>query len=241
MSKKKDFHQTNDEDEQNYYDLKSDAVDRLINASEDTAPEIGADQPDPYKSGFLSHVPTWLKALFIKFWFNGAICYFILWGLSIYVSDSWAIILILGVSQGIIVDLMVNNIFRFLSSEHEYDKWMLIPQKGFWTFFVNMFYALIVAGIVVAFYEVVGILGVEPILYGLLYLAVDMVFIGIKDLVVFLVGKKRHKSTIPDIGSQNPTADGAAEEASTTETAQPVEQKIIIVNNSSKNKKRKKK
>lgn len=210
MSKKKKKSITGQQDEtvvEDYYDLKTDAVDRLVNASADTAPEIGEDQPDPYKSGFLSHVPTWIKALFIKFWFNGAVCFFFLWGLGTYITDYMVLVLVLGIAQGIVTDILVNNLFRFLQTdEHEYDKWMLLPQKAFWTFFANIIYALALIVCVVLLYNGINTLiiyvqnlsedsvplGVEPILYGLFYLAFDLIFIGIKNMIVHLVRKAKN-------------------------------------------------
>ena len=47
-----------------YYKLHTDAVDRLVNASAENADvEVGAEgeKRDPYKMGFLSRVPVWLK------------------------------------------------------------------------------------------------------------------------------------------------------------------------------------
>lgn len=198
-------------DTADYYKLHTDAVDRLVNASaENVEPEVGAEgeQRDPYKMGFLSRVPSWLKALFIKFWFNGAVCFFFYWGLGIYLTHVWDLILVMGVAMGIITDIIVNNLFRFMQSdEREYDKWMLTPSKKFWTFFVNILYAGAVMLAVVYTYEGINILvnaaqgkpdtnvalGVEPFLFGLLYLIYDLAVIWIKNLIVWIVRKAKSK------------------------------------------------
>ena len=209
MSKRKNQMSTKEEHGiENYYELKTEAVDRLVNAKEGNVPEIGKDEPNPYKMGRLKAIPNWLKALFIKFWFNGAACYFFYWGLGVYISDVWAIILVLGIALGIITDVMVNNIFRFMQSdEREYDNWMMIPMKKFWTFFVNILYAFVVMACVVTTYNWINELiialkglpadevplGVEPLLFGVFYLVYDLAFIGIKDLIVLLVRKGRAK------------------------------------------------
>lgn len=212
MSKKKNKREANQQQNQSsadYYKLHTDAVDRLVNASaENVEPEVG-DEPrrDPYKMGFLSRVPMWLKALFIKFWFNGAVCFFFYWGLGIFLTHIWDLILVMGVAMGIITDVIVNNIFRFIQSDdRECDKWMLTPSKKFWTFFVNILYAGAILLAVVYTYEGINRLinaaqgntpdtvplGVEPFLFGLLYLAYDLAVIWIKNLIVWLV--KRVKS-----------------------------------------------
>lgn len=193
-----------------YYQLHTDAVDRLVNASAENAEVEVGDEPqrDPYKMGLLSRVPSWLKALFIKFWFNGAVCFFFFWGLGLYLTHVWDLILVMGVAMGIITDIIVNNLFRFMQSEdREYDKWMLTPSKKFWTFFVNILYAGVVMLAVVYTYEGLNILinnaqgnspdtvavGVEPFLFGLLYLVYDLAVIWIKNLIVFIVRRAQSK------------------------------------------------
>ena len=169
------------------------------------------EKRDPYKMGFLSRVPVWLKALFIKFWFNGAVCFFFYWGLGIYLTHIWDLILVLGVAMGIITDVIVNNLFRFMQSdEREYDKWMLTPSKKFWTFFVNILYAGAVMLAVVYTYEGINVLinsaqgnpddhvalGVEPFLFGLLYLLYDLAVIWIKNLIVYLARKVKNNKAV---------------------------------------------
>lgn len=211
MSKRKNKTVEDNSEKKNsadYYKLHTDAVDRLVNASAENAELEVGDEPqrDPYKMGFLSRVPVWLKALFIKFWFNGAVCFFFYWGLGIYLTHIWDLILVMGVAMGIVTDIMVNNIFRFMQSdEHEYDKWMLIPIKKFWTFFVNILYAGAILLAVVYTYDGINMLinstqgnspetvalGVEPFLFGLFYLVYDLAVIWFKNLVVWLVGRAR--------------------------------------------------
>lgn len=193
------------EEIQNYYQLNTDAVNRLVNADKD-AGEIPEEEKPLVKQGFLSKVPSFLKALFVKYWFAGACCFFFYWGLGMFVEDSYAIILILGIAIGMVTDLLTNNLFRFIqSSDREYDKWMLLPKKKLWTFFVNLPYALLVVILVVYTYHYINlwiitarglptetvILGVEPFLFGLFYLIYDLIFIGIKDLIVFAVRRKK--------------------------------------------------
>ena len=96
MSKKKKKQQKETTIE-NFYDLKVDQVDELVSIlkGEDTATdkevvtdikEITGEEVkgrsqkaknfDPYKRDKLAMLPTWLKAIFIKWWFAGAVCYF---------------------------------------------------------------------------------------------------------------------------------------------------------------------
>lgn len=200
-----------EKDLDNYYDLKSDAVDTLVNASEETAPEVGKEELKKYRSGALSRIPMWIKALFIKFWFNGAVCFFFLWGLSTFITNWWDQILVVGLALGVVTDLLVNNVFRFIAEEpNANDKWMMIPQKKFWTLFLNIFYAMLVFGIEILVYHAINLmlgagnsneeynfanfLGVEPILFGLFYLIIDMAFISIKNLIVKIVRDAKNKT-----------------------------------------------
>ena len=216
---------------ENYYDLKVDKIDELVAAlkddnakfdnevSMDIADCTGAETPDtvtkrgkrkqfdPYKTDFLGKIPAWLKAIFVKFWFAGAVCYFIIWGLQI--SDTLDLIVLTGAVLGIIVDILVNPLMRYMETDRrEYNDYMMFPFpfKAFWTFFTNIvYYIIIVFGVSSVYSFINGIcnlvngtvstpyLSVEPLLFGAFTVLLDMVLIGIKDLIVHLVKKSRNK------------------------------------------------
>jgi hypothetical protein len=218
---------------ENYYDLRVDKVDDLvealktgqsssdedisfniadctgINDSESTTKSGKQKQFDPYKIDKLSRIPTWIKAIFIKFWFAGAVCYFIIWGLSNYITDALDLIVFCGLVMGVVVDVLVNPLFRFMESDRkEYNPYMLFPFpfKAFWTFFTNIIYYILVLAIVNLAYtginELINLIagtenlinvGIEPLLFGVLVTIVDMFFIGIKDLVVFIVKRIKNR------------------------------------------------
>lgn len=226
--KKKKIRETTIED---FYDLRIDKVDELVAALKDDVPEdaeevsmniadcTGVDDPknvtrsgrqkqfDPYKTDFLSRVPVWVKALFVKFWFAGAVCYFIMWGLNI--RDSLDSLVLTGAVMGLIVDVLVNPLFRYMERDKkEYDAYMMFPFpfRQFWTFFTNILYY--VAVIIVVNYCYLGLnelinlikhtsdyihVGVEPLLFGVFTVIVDMAFIGIKDAVVYGIKKYKNK------------------------------------------------
>ena len=186
-------------------DLKSDAVEKLVTADESNVPEVGAEEINQYKSKGLSKIPSWLKALFLKFWFNGAMCFFFLWGLG-NVIGGWDIILVLALASGAVTDLLLNNIFRFIeTSSKEYNKWMMFPQKKFWTLFANLGYAIVLVLLVVYTYNGINIMingpesdkvavAVEPFLYGLLYLIYDLIFIGCRNLLGKIIKDAKAKN-----------------------------------------------
>lgn len=237
MSKKKKHRQpTQPTPERDYYQLHTDAIDRLVNAEEGEVPEVGQEEIEKYQSGFLSKIPTWIKALFIKFWFAGAVCFFFYLGLGTYITNYWDQILVLGLAIGVVTDLLVNNLFRFMAAEeHDNDKWMLFPQKKFYTLFANIGYAYFITACVIAAYTGINVLLgsqegevpkllVEPFLFGFLYLAFDMAVIGIRNLIWSKVKQaKSNKSTAasrPQEVSQSDSLVGSSAEPSTTEPLQ---------------------
>ena len=211
MAKKKDSnnHTPEAKSSADYYKLKTDAVDRLVNADKKTYDKTKGDPGKQYRSkGFLDKIPSWVKALFIKFWFNGSVCFFIFWGLGLYVTDMLDMIFVLAVVIGMVTDILVNNAFRFLANyEGQNDKWMMFPKKKYWTFVANILYAFPVLVGVIWFYNVYNIvlnmikgtegemyLGVEPIVFGLSYMAIDMVFITMKNTMIKIVSDAKQKN-----------------------------------------------
>lgn len=220
--KKKQIKETTIE---NYYDLKTEHVDELVDAlkngtpkgdkdvttdiSEITGEEVKGKSAkdrnfDPYKRDKLSSLPTWLKALFIKWWFAGCVCFFIMMGLGTYIGNGENLMLITGVVLGLVVDVMVNPIFRYIESDRrEFDAYMMFPFpfKQFWTLLTNLLYYIGIMFLVNYAYAginaLIALTGsqskmfIEPLLFGTLCVLIDMAFIGIKDLIVYLV--KRHK------------------------------------------------
>ena len=213
MAKKKKIKETTIED---FYDLKVDKVDELVAVlkGEDTSEygdvsmnisEIVGDgknsskQFDPYRHDFLSRIPIWLKAFFIKWWFAGVVCLFINMGLGIFVpEEDW--LFLDGVFLGLMTDLFVNPIFRFMETDRrEYNAYMMFPFpiKAYWTFFTNILYyfgvAFIIGAMITFINENMFSYSIEPLSWALMVLCVDMIFIGIKDLVVHLVKKSKKK------------------------------------------------
>ena len=196
----------------NPYELKTDAVNRLVNAEKKEYPKLslGVDPGRQYRSGFLDRIPSWIKALFIKFWFNGAVCFFILWGLGLFIPNMENMIIVLAIVLGMVTDILVNNIFRFLATqEGENDKWMMFPKKRYVSFVFNILYSFGLLIAVIFIYNAINIaanaiagtesviyVGVEPIFFGLLYMAVDMLFILMKNTAVKILADAKNKNGV---------------------------------------------
>lgn len=193
-----------------YYDLKTQAVDDLATADETNSPQVSQEELQKYRGRKGKGLPEWLKLGFIKFWFPAAVCYFFLWGLSLYLSSMLDLLFVTGLALGAVTDILTNNALRFFAqTEGANDKWMMFPRKGFFTLFQNIFYAFVLLFLVYSVY--VGInrtfilltgaspdtvfLGVEPILFGVFYLGADQLLIWLKGLLVrtFRGGAKKPK------------------------------------------------
>jgi len=179
--------------------LNTDAVDRLVNADKKTYEKTKTDPGKKYKSkGFIDKIPSPIKALFIKFWFNGAVCFFIFWGLGMLIPSFWDMAFIMAVVLGMVNDLLVNNAFHFFAiTPGSNNKWMMFPKRKFWTFFANIIYSFIVLACVIALYGAINqvvTMGVEPILFGLLYMGVDMLFVGMKNLTLKIISDAKRNT-----------------------------------------------
>lgn len=196
MAKNKKKQQDEVKTAASYYQLKTDAVDRLVNAKD--APAVSEAEIRKYTSKGKFHIPAWLKIVFIKFWFAGAACYFFLWGLGIYIQGL-DLMFALAVGLGIVNDLMVTKVLRSLEPEPgEYDKWMMVTVREFWSIFINVIYAGVVLYCVFQTYYVINVLfgvdanvteaetmlGVEPIMFGLFYMGFDMLLITVKNTFI---------------------------------------------------------
>ena len=177
-----------------YYDLKESAVDRLVGADK-SAPSYSSEELNRYRSKKALRIPLWVKIPLLKAWFAGAVCFFFLWGLGTYVTAQWDMMLVLCAAMGLANDLLVNPVIRFMEkTPGDNSRWMMFPQKHWVSLFLNIVYFTFVLICVYALYNAVNVriaaltgrteevaLGVEPILFGILTMAFDLLFISIKN------------------------------------------------------------
>ncbi len=177
-----------------YVGARREAVDKLMDAQRGKAKSYSMEELQKYRGRKGLHIPTWLKIVFIKAWFAGAVCFFFFWGLGTYISSMLDMLFILGMALGFVTDLLTNNLLRFLEkTPGENDRWMLFPPKHYFSLPLNVVYSYLIlylvyssynllnAGIVAATGQVDTVpLGVEPILFGVLCMAFDLLFVGIK-------------------------------------------------------------
>ena len=190
------------------YELKSEAIDKLLKAEAGDVPEFSEEELKKYRSKGRIKISDTAKVLLLKAWFAGAVCYFILWGLGMYLYSLIDMLFILGIVLGMVTDLLTNNVIRFIEkTPGENDKWLMIPKKGMVSFFLNLVYAQVLILCVYALYGTinrvaVGIignadtvpLGVEPVLFGTFCMGIDMLFVGCKNLLKQIITDAKEKN-----------------------------------------------
>jgi len=198
------------EKETDYYDLHKQAVEDLVTADVSNSPVVSSKELRKFRGAKKFTIPNIVKALFIKWWFNGAVCFFFLWGLGMFVTNILDQLFILAIAMGIVTDLLVNNSLRFVADpDGALDKYMMFPNKKFVFFFLNILYAFLVVFFVFEAYTwinmlitsipgnengSVAFLGVGPLIFGTIYLGFDMLFIAMKRLFLKIVADAKEKN-----------------------------------------------
>ena len=207
MSRKKQKKQIKPEIEKeaDYYDLKQGAIKDLVEADESNSPEVSEEELQKYRSRSKLNIAQWVKILLIKWWFAGSVCFFFIWGLSIYLADTLDLLVVTVIAMGIVTDLLVNNLLRFLAkTKGENDKWIMVTKRGYISFVLNILYAGLVVFCVYNLYAMINsafamisnqpdrvVLGVEPILFGLFYLGFDLLFICFKHHISNILARSK--------------------------------------------------
>ena len=190
----KNDHSTEKERASVNYDLSSEAVEVLANAGNGEVPEYSQEELNRYKAKKAFKIPEPVKIIFVKAWFSGAVCFFFLWGLGIYITSILDMLFILAVVLGVVTDLLVNNVIRFMEKYPDQNRpWMMFPKKSIVSFFLNIVYSGLIIYLVYTLYTTINLLvntingvtdtvalGVEPILFGVFCTAVDLACLGMK-------------------------------------------------------------
>ena len=197
-----------------YYRLKTQAVEDLVTADESNSPPVSEAELNKYRGRTRKKLPLWLKVSLIKAWFYGSVCFFFLWGLGGYMADQLDLFFVTAIALGMVTDLLINTLLRYYAeTDGANDRWMMIPRRGVAGFFLNILYGFVVLGLVDMVYTVVNIailslthetdavpFGVEPIVFGLLYMGIDTGLIALKHLLISMVSDARQKASTPRKG-----------------------------------------
>lgn len=190
----------------NEYELKTKAIDDLVDASEDNTQEYSQEELSRFRSRSGIRIPSAVKAILAKLWFNGVVCYFCIWGLGFYIGSQLDLYVVTSLIMGFWTDIIVNNVLRFLAKESGgNDGWMMFPRKGYASLVFDVVYAFVLMALVSGFYNALNgaLMGgsldgsvpfaVEPVTFGLIYLCFDMAFILLKRLMLRIVADARGK------------------------------------------------
>ena len=176
-------------DQASYYRLHTGAVEDLVTANKENTPRYSQAELEKYRSGKTRRkFPSWLKVCLIKSWFYGAVCFFVYWGLGLYLADQLDMFFVAAIVMGMVTDLLINHFLRFTEKLPGGSKqWIMVTRRGAAGFFLNLLYGFVLMFLVVTAYQMINtllftlsgggedafILGVEPILFGLLSMGAD--------------------------------------------------------------------
>lgn len=163
--------------------------------------EISMDDLHAYKQqGFLARVPYCIKAVLLKYWFYGAICFFVLIGLGGAGATGENGAIVCGLIAGLVFDFIVYGIYRAMDSDKKESRYyVMYKSKKIWSVFVNIPYQLLVfilgmlimTSIVATYKDPVNNWFLqEPFSQALVLTTLDAVFVLIKNLLVYLFRKK---------------------------------------------------
>lgn len=193
-----------------YYKLNKQALDDLVSADESNSPQVSEAELRKYRAGTKKKIPMWVKVVLIKAWFAAALCWFFIVGMPL--GDVLDKIVITGLAYGFVLDLLVNNVLRFIEeTPGSNDRWLLVSRKGYVSLLLNIVYGLVLMILIVNTYEVLNVainairgaepvdgvmpvaVGVEPILFGILAMAWDMLFLKMKGMLKRIVADAKAK------------------------------------------------
>ena len=196
--------------EASYYDLHLDAVEALATATKENTPRYSQEELEKYRSGKTKwKFPQALKVLLIKLWFYGAVCYFVFWGLGMYMADQLDLYFVAAVVLGMVTDLLINHFLRFTEKlPGGSQKWIMVTKRGAAGFFMNLMYGFLLLFLVVTAYQMVNtviftlyggsesapLLHVEPIVFGLAATGADTLCVTIRNTLRKILEDARRKA-----------------------------------------------
>ena len=189
---RKDKRREPDKTAAEYYELKSSAVDDLINANVTNTPEISKRELRKYRSRSIRNISDGLKFFLVKWWFAGVVCWFFLIGLGSYGIAPLDMILIMGLVTGILWDLPVNIFIRLKAEKKDHSRYMMFPKTGVPAGIMNALYGIVLVFLTAQTYAVIDmalvpdgngeILSVGPILFGVFTAGWDWILLKCKKL-----------------------------------------------------------
>ena len=194
--------------EASYYKLHTGAVEDLVSATKENTPRYSEEELNRYRSGKTRwKFPQGLKVVLIKFWFYGAVCFFVFWGLGLYLTGL-DLQFVGAIVLGMVTDLLINHFLRFTEKlPGGSKKWMMVTRRGTAGFFMNLLYGFLLMFLIVTAYNmintgIVGIFGsenapllhVEPLGFGLIAMGADMLCVVSRNTLRKIVDDAKKKA-----------------------------------------------
>ena len=189
--------------DESYYRLHTGAVEDLVTATKENTPRYSEAELNKYRSGKAKkRFPQWLKVLLIKTWFYGAVCFFVFWGLGLYLADQLDLYFVAAVVLGMVTDLLINHFLRFTEQlPGGSQRWIMVTRRGAAGFFLNLLYGGVLLFLVITLYQAVNtfiftlydgsaeapLLHVEPIFFGLACMGADTLCVTIRNTLKKIV------------------------------------------------------
>ena len=194
--------------EASYYRLHTGAVEDLVTATRENTPRYSEEELNKYRSGRKRwKFPQGLKASLIKFWFYGAVCYFVFWGLGLYLRGL-DLYFAAGAVLGMVTDLLINHFLRFTEKlPGGSKKWMMVTRRGTAGFFMNLLYGFLLIFLVITAYNVINtviltlfgaenapLLNVEPLFFGLITMGADTLCVQVRNTFARIVEDAKRRA-----------------------------------------------
>ncbi|MBQ7844919.1 MAG: hypothetical protein IJ392_02080 [Clostridia bacterium] len=192
-----------------YYDLHTGAVEDLVSADKENTPRYSKEELDKYRSGKVKwRFPEWLKVVLIKFWFYGAVCFFVFMGLGMLVPNQIDMLFIAAIVMGMVTDLLINHFLRFTEKLPGGNaRWMMVTRRGAAGFVMNLAYGFLLMFLVVTVYNTINsaiyaitggventrLLSVEPVLFGLFATGADLLCVAIRNTFKRIISDAKGK------------------------------------------------
>ena len=167
-----------------YYELKTKAVDDLVNANVTNAPEVSDAELRKYRKHGRFAIPEPVKYFLVKWWVAGVICYFV-W-LPVQEMGNWELMVFgTGLATGVLMHLIANSYIRMKTEDAALNsRWMMFPKPGIPWLFANAVYGAVLSLFAFMTYAVTGLnTVVGPILYGIFVAVWDLIFLMMKRLM----------------------------------------------------------
>ena len=191
--------------EASYYQLHTGAVEDLVTATKENTPQYSEEELNRYRSGKSKRkFPQGLKVVLIKFWFYGAVCFFVFWGLGLYLTGL-DLQFVGAIVLGMVTDLLINHFLRFTEKlPGGSKKWMMVGTAGF---FMNLLYGFLLMFLIVTAYNMINtvivaifgsenapLLHVEPLGFGLIAMGADMLCVASRNTLRKIVDDAKKKA-----------------------------------------------